>query len=138
MKIQDAVLAKLLDGITIQGDIQDAIDMAFCKALTTDDLDFQQVVFNLFLDSSRENIRGLIEAFEKDDNEKWHFIVHNFKGTASSLGAFSLSKKLEYAEHSQKEDKKAKADILQKIKEESAKAILCIESFLKKHDLKRQ
>ena len=138
MKIQDIVLAKLLEGMPIPNDIEGVIDMTFYKEITLDNLDFQQELFGLFLDSARENIRGLIDALEKNDNARWHFIAHNFKGSAATIGAFSLSGDLEYAEHNQKDNGEEKAKILQNIKEKSVKAILYIENFFKTHNLDRQ
>ena len=138
MKIQDVVLAKLLEDMPIPSDIDDVISMKFYKEMTSDNVDFQQELFGLFLDNARANIRGLIEAFETNDNDKWHFVAHNFKGSAATVCCFGLSYDLEYAQNHKDDSREKKAKLLQEIKEKSVKAILYIEKFFDDNNLERQ
>jgi len=138
MQIKDVVLVKLLEKFPMPDDIEGIIDMPFYSEMTSNNVDFQQELFGLFLDNARANIRGLIEAFETDNSEKWGLVVHNFKSSAATVCSFSLSADLEYAERNQDHSRERKASLLQEILEKSIKTILYIERFFEENNLERQ
>jgi HPt (histidine-containing phosphotransfer) domain-containing protein len=109
-----------------------AVDIEFLKSITGDDVAFEKELFILFLDSSKSNILKMEKALADSDNNGWYMASHALKGASASIGAFDLSKVLEYAQTHPKDDDKDKVRVLTDIKKELTRVELFInEEFLK-------
>ena len=62
----------------------------------------------------------------------WYMASHAFKGAAASIGAFDLSKILEYAQKHPEENYEQKTELLKKIKDELALVIKFINEEMTK------
>jgi HPt (histidine-containing phosphotransfer) domain-containing protein len=95
-----------------------AIDIEFLKNIIDNDIEFEKELFEIFLENARNNISKMEDAARDSDNNLWYMAAHAFKGAAASIGAFDLSKNLEYAQKHPEDNLVQKAEILRKIKEE--------------------
>jgi HPt (histidine-containing phosphotransfer) domain-containing protein len=119
-------------GVAAKKSSKKAVDIAFLKSITGDDVSFEKELFILFLDSAKNNILKMEKALAESDNDGWYMASHALKGASASIGAFDLSKELEYAQTHPKDDYKDKVRVLADIKAELAKVSLFInEDFLK-------
>jgi len=109
-----------------------AIDIDFLKSITGDDVTFEKELFILFLDSSKGNVLKMEKAIADSDNNAWYMASHAFKGASASIGAFDLSKTLEYAQTHPKDENKEKIIVLADIKKELAR----VESYINDEFLK--
>jgi len=96
------------------------VDIDFLKLTSGDDLDFQKDLITLFLNNAAKNIAKMEQSLTLTSNDidskTWYAAAHSLKGASSSVGAFPMSKMLEYAQNHHKDDSKNKIDILSDIK----------------------
>jgi HPt (histidine-containing phosphotransfer) domain-containing protein len=72
------------------------------------------------------------KSLAESDNNGWYMASHALKGASASIGAFDLSKVLEYAQTHPKDEDKDKIRVLDEIKKELERVSLFInEEFLK-------
>ena len=95
-----------------------AIDIDFLRSVIEDDREFEKELFAIFTENAQRNIVKMEEAIKKVDNNAWYMASHAFKGAAASIGAFELSKSLEYAQRHPEDNMEEKNEILQKIRDE--------------------
>ncbi len=98
-----------------------AIDMDFLKDVTGGDRVFEKELFILFLDSAQNNISKMEKSLIDNSNDAWYMAAHSLKGASASIGAFAMSKALEYAQTHPKDDFKNKMSVLTDIRTELAK-----------------
>ena len=98
--------------------MKSAIDIDFLKTIIDNDIEFKKELFGIFLENISKNISKLEDAANSGDNNSWYMSSHAFKGASASIGAFDLSKILEYAQKHPEESKEQKLELLKKIKEE--------------------
>lgn len=94
------------------------IDLDFLRGIIDNDLEFEKELFAIFLDNAHQNIVKMQEAVTNSDNNGWYMASHAFKGSSASIGAFSLSRILEYAQNHQQETFDEKVKILDEVKQE--------------------
>jgi len=99
-------------------DNKNSIDIDFLRKIIGNDLVFERELFEIFLDNSKYNIAKLDNALKSDDNNAWYMASHALKGSSASIGAFPLSKILEFAQKSSDIEIEKKVEIFHKIKEE--------------------
>lgn len=104
-----------------------AIDIDFLRSVIDNDREFEKELFDIFTENAHRNIQKMEEAMKKNDNNAWYMAAHAFKGAAASIGAFGLSKSLEYAQRHPEDNSDDKAKILSTIKTEFAE----VEEFIK-------
>jgi len=95
-----------------------AIDIEFLRSVIEDDREFEKELFAIFTENAQRNIVKMEEAINKSDNNAWYMASHAFKGAAASIGAFDLSKSLEYAQKHPEDNISEKTQILQKVRDE--------------------
>ena len=98
--------------------LPEAIDLAFLKEITTNDADFENEIFALFLDSANETFKQLEESLSTGNQDLWLSSVHSFKGACASIGAFYLADIAEYAQNHPQESKEKKEKIFSNINQE--------------------
>lgn len=98
--------------------IKRAIDIEFLRSVIEDDREFEKELFAIFTENAQRNIVKMEEAIQKVDNNSWYMASHAFKGAAASIGAFELSKSLEYAQRHPEDNMEEKVRILQKVRDE--------------------
>jgi HPt (histidine-containing phosphotransfer) domain-containing protein len=111
-----------------------AIDMEFLRSVTGEDIEFEKELFVLFIDSAKNNIGKMEKALASSDENGWYMSAHAFKGASASIGAFNLSKALEYAQNHPKDNSKDKTKVLDSIKKEFEE----VASFINNEFLKDQ
>ena len=114
-------MSKNKTGVKKSNTYKKSVDLEFLRTVTGSDTQFEKELFVIFLDSAKNNITKMEKAIANTDDHSWHMASHSFKGAASAIGAFDLSKALEYAQTHPKENYDAKAKVLDNIKEEFAK-----------------
>ena len=95
-----------------------AIDVAFLRSVIEDDRDFERELFAIFTENAQRNLVKMDEAIKNVDSNSWYMAAHAFKGAAASIGAFELSKALEYAQRHPEDNNEEKQKVLTRIKEE--------------------
>jgi HPt (histidine-containing phosphotransfer) domain-containing protein len=95
-----------------------AIDMEFLNSVIDDDIDFKKELFSIFIENANRNIVKMEDAVKDNDNNSWYMASHAFKGASASIGAFDLSRVLEYAQKHPEDSVEQKAETIKKIKEE--------------------
>lgn len=95
-----------------------AIDIDFLRSVVGDDREFEKELFAIFTENAQRNIDKMEEALKNSDTNSWYMASHAFKGAAASIGAFDLSKALEYAQRHPEDVSEEKQKILGKIKGE--------------------
>ncbi len=95
-----------------------AIDIEFLRSVIEDDREFEKELFAIFTENAQRNLVKMEEAIAKSDNNAWYMAAHAFKGASASIGAFDLSKSLEYAQRHPEDNMADKNNILQKIRDE--------------------
>lgn len=98
-----------------------AIDMEFLRSVTGEDVEFEKELFILFIDSAKNNISKMEKSLVDSNENAWYMASHAFKGASASIGAFELSKALEYAQNHPKDNYKDKTKILENVKDEFEK-----------------
>ncbi|MFT6332761.1 MAG: HPt (histidine-containing phosphotransfer) domain-containing protein [Lentimonas sp.] len=98
-----------------------AIDLNFLREVTVDDVEFENEIFDLFLDTANDNFDKFEDALNNDDSNAWYTHAHSFKGSSSSIGAFYLAEIAEYAQSHPKDSKEQKSEIFDELKKEFAR-----------------
>lgn len=94
------------------------IDVEFLRSVIENDVEFEKELFTIFADNAKRNAEKMEEAIKSSNDNSWYMASHAFKGAAASVGAFDLSKILEYAQKHPEENYEQKTELLKKIKEE--------------------
>lgn len=113
-------------------DNTEVIDIEFLEGVVENDIEFKRELLEIFLENANNNLIKLQKAVEENDNSGWHMTSHAFKGSAASIGAFSLAKLLEYCQKNPEVPKQEKVELLREIR---AKNDLVVE-FIKKEQEK--
>lgn len=108
------------------------VDVEFLQSIVDDDLDFQKELFSIFVENAERNVKKMEDALKDKDNNSWYMSSHAFKGAAASIGAFDLSKVLEYAQKHPEDSDKVKNEIIEKVREELGAVLEFIDSQLEK------
>lgn len=95
-----------------------AIDVDFLRSIIENDFEFERELFSIFLENANRNIEKMEDAIKNSDDNAWYMAAHAFKGASASIGAFDLSKILEYAQKHPEENFEQKTTLLKKVKEE--------------------
>jgi HPt (histidine-containing phosphotransfer) domain-containing protein len=95
-----------------------AIDTEFLRSVIDDDKEFEKELFAIFSENAHRNITKMEDAIKDGDNNSWYMASHAFKGASASIGAFDLSKVLEYAQKHPEDNSEGKNEILKKVREE--------------------
>jgi HPt (histidine-containing phosphotransfer) domain-containing protein len=95
-----------------------AIDIEFFRSVVEDDAEFKKELFAIFSENAHTNMLKMEEAIKDGDNNSWYMACHAFKGAASSIGAFDLSKILEYAQKHPEMNPEQKVKTLNEVREE--------------------
>ncbi len=104
-------------------DNKKAIDVDFLRSIIENDIEFEKELFAIFTDNAKRNIEKMEEAIRSANDNSWYMASHAFKGASASIGAFELSKILEYAQKHPEENYEQKTQLLNKVKEELAMVI---------------
>jgi len=94
------------------------IDLEFLNSIIGNDNQFEKELYIIYKESAKSNIEKLHKSIIEDDNNAWYMASHAFKGASASIGAFKLSRVLELAQKSPKENRDKKNEILNNIKDE--------------------
>ena len=105
-----------------------SIDIDFLQSIVDNDFDFQKELFSIFIENAERNVAKMEEALSNLDNNSWYMSAHAFKGAAASIGAFKLSKVLEYAQKHPEDSLEVKNEIIEKVREELEYALEFIDS----------
>ncbi len=97
---------------------KNAIDVNFLRSVIEDDREFERELFTIFTENAQRNLIKMEDAIKDGDSNAWYMASHAFKGAAASIGAFNLSKALEYAQKNPEESSESKIEILNRIKQE--------------------
>ena len=95
-----------------------AVDVEFLRSIIENDVEFEKELFAIFTDNAHRNIEKMEDAIKSSNDNSWYMASHAFKGAAASIGAFDLSKILEYAQKHPEENYEQKTELLRKIREE--------------------
>src|SRR3989338_4301481 len=93
-----------------------AIDLEFLRSVVGDDREFEKELFAIFTENADRNISKMENAVKNNDSNSWYMASHAFKGAAASIGAFGLSKALEYAQRHPEDNNEDKLKIVEKVK----------------------
>jgi HPt (histidine-containing phosphotransfer) domain-containing protein len=94
------------------------IDREFLRGIIDNDKEFEKELFAIFSENAHRNIVKLEEAIKDGNNNSWYMAAHAFKGAAASIGAFDLSKILEYAQKHPEDDSEKKLKLIAEVREE--------------------
>lgn len=94
------------------------IDTEYLKSIIENDYEFERELFKIFKENAERNIDKMEETMKNGQESIWQMTAHAFKGSSASIGAFDLSKLLEYAQKHPEEAAEQKAVILKQIKDE--------------------
>ena len=97
---------------------KNAIDVNFLRSVIEDDREFERELFAIFTENAQRNLTKMEDAVKSSDSNSWYMASHAFKGAAASIGAFELSKALEYAQRHPEDSDDDKVNILERIKVE--------------------
>jgi len=111
---------------------KNSIDVEFLQSIVDGDLDFQKELFVIFVENAERNVKKMEDALKGKDNNAWYMSSHAFKGAAASIGAFDLSKVLEYAQKHPEDSEKVKTEIVDRVREELNAVLEYIDSQLEK------
>lgn len=107
-----------------------AIDVNFLRSVIEDDREFERELFAIFTENAQRNLVKMDDAIKNSDSNAWYMASHAFKGAAASIGAFELSKALEYAQKHPEDNDDEKVEILDRIKKEFDRVLEFINSEL--------
>ena len=99
---------------------QTSIDKDFLKSIVENDKEFEKELFVIFTENANRNVSKMESAIVSKDNNSWYMASHAFKGAAASIGAFDLSKVLEYAQRNSEDVEELKNETLSQVKTELA------------------
>lgn len=94
------------------------IDVDFLRSIIENDVEFEKELFAIFINNANRNIEKMEEAIKSSNDNCWYMASHAFKGAAASIGAFELSRILEYAQKHPEENYEQKTQLLNKVKAE--------------------
>jgi HPt (histidine-containing phosphotransfer) domain-containing protein len=97
---------------------RNAIDAEFLRSIIENDVEFEKELFVIFSENVHRNMTKMEDAIKSGDNNSWYMASHAFKGAAASIGAFDLSRILEYAQKNPEENAEQKNELLKKVREE--------------------
>ena len=100
-----------------------AVDKEFLRSIVENDIEFEKELFNIFSENAQRNMVKLEDAIKSSDNNSWYMAAHAFKGASASIGAFELSKILEYAQKNPEETAEEKYAVLGRVREEFARVL---------------
>ncbi len=106
------------------------IDVGFLKSIVEDDIDFRKELFEIFTSSAKNHLEKMEIAIKTNDTNSWYMASHAFKGAAASIGAFELSKLLEYAQKHTEDNGSEKGNLLESVKKELEQVLAFIKSDL--------
>lgn len=109
-------------------DNNSAVDIEFLDSVIDGDYQFEKELFSIFVANAEKNVKKMEDSILNKDNNSWYMSSHAFKGASASIGAFDLSKALEYAQKNPDGDEKRKYEILEKIKSELEKVLKFIDN----------
>ena len=95
-----------------------AIDTEFLRSIIDNDTEFEKELFAIFVENANRNITKMDDAKKDGDGNSWYMASHAFKGASASIGAFELSKILEYAQKHPDDNTAEKEAVLQSVREE--------------------
>ena len=95
-----------------------AVDREFLRGIIDNDKEFEKELFAIFSENAQRNIAKLEEAIQDNNNNSWYMAAHAFKGAAASIGAFDLSKILEYAQKNPEDNADKKNQLLTQVRDE--------------------
>ncbi len=95
-----------------------AIDTEFLRSIIENDKEFEKELFVIFTENANRNLVKMETAMKSSDNNSWYMASHAFKGAAASIGAFGLSKVLEYAQKHPEDSLLQKEEIIKNVKTE--------------------
>ncbi len=95
-----------------------AVDTEFLRSIIENDIEFEKELFAIFSENAHRNMVKMQDAIKDGDNNSWYMASHAFKGAAASIGAFELSKALEYAQKHPEDSSEQKTETLNKVREE--------------------
>jgi HPt (histidine-containing phosphotransfer) domain-containing protein len=78
--------------------LKEPVDLEFLRNITDYDAEFEKDLLKIFIESSNNDIGKMEESLGDTKSNNWYLSSHSFKGSAASIGAFSLAKSLEYAQ----------------------------------------
>lgn len=96
--------------------LRPSLDLDFFREIVGDDKEFENELFEIFLDNSKKNIAAMESAINSGDDNAWYMASHAFKGSCASIGAFDLSKVLQEAQSANESDAETKSSILKRVK----------------------
>ncbi len=102
----------------MEGNSKQAIDIDFLSSIVDGDKNFEQELFDIFIDNAKRNIQKMTEANLASDNNSWYMASHAFKGASASIGAFDLANILERAQKNPEENSVKKSELLEMINAE--------------------
>ena len=94
------------------------IDLTHLHAFTDGDIEEEQMLFEVFLESADDSIRQLEQYVEPESSDDWRRAAHRLKGAAGNLGAKRLFDACLLAEQTFDADRQNKQKDLQKIRDE--------------------
>ncbi len=97
---------------------KNVIDVDFLRSIIENDFEFEKELFAIFAESAKQNLEKMENAVKSANDNAWYMSAHAFKGASASIGAFNLSKILEYAQKHPEENYEQKISLLKRIKEE--------------------
>jgi HPt (histidine-containing phosphotransfer) domain-containing protein len=95
-----------------------AIDTEFLRNIIENDKEFEKELFDIFVENANRNLAKMEAAMKSADNNSWYMASHAFKGAAASIGAFELSKILEYAQKHPEDSAFLKEETIKKVRDE--------------------
>ena len=104
----------------------DPVNLSNLHEMTGGDVDVEQELFKVFLESAKECTQGLIDALQSQNSEEWRKHAHAFKGISLNLGADYLGGLCKAAQDAATAPTEAKQAMLSGIRTEAAK----VEAFL--------
>ena len=103
--------------IEVSKNLKDPVDLEFLRSITDYDSEFEKDLLKIFIESSNNDIKKMEQSLGNPKSNDWYLSSHSFKGSAASIGAFSLAKSLEYAQFHKDDPDGEKIKTLNEIKE---------------------
>ncbi len=120
--------------IKVDKNLKTPVDLEFLRNITDNDIEFERDLLKIFIESSKNDIKKMEASIGDPNNNDWYLSSHSFKGSAASIGAFSLAKSLEYAQFHKDDPDEDKIKTLKEIKEKLA----VVTKFLTKEFYEKQ
>lgn len=104
------------------------VDVDYLRTAIEPDPEFKKELFDIFSENSERNLDKMDRAIKENNNNSWYMAAHAMKGSLASIGAFGLSKILEYAQRHPEETSEQKAELLREVR----KAMIQVMAIVKK------